>query len=84
MHKKISKAVTGSVLAASMLASATAAFMPMSASAGLMVGQSTFDEGVGLPWHTCETNPAKQTFTISGGSYNVKVVTGKGDRKSVV
>ena len=78
MHKKISKAVTGSVLAASMLASATAAFMPMSASAGLMVGQSTFDEGVGLPWHTCETNPAKQTFTISGGSYNVTVVTGSG------
>ncbi|HOO06215.1 MAG TPA: glycoside hydrolase family 9 protein [Ruminococcus sp.] len=71
MHKKMAKAITGSLMAASMLASTAAAFAPMSADAGLCVGQVDFDEGVGLPWHTCVTNPAKQTMKISGGKYSV-------------
>ncbi len=75
MHKKIAKAITGSLTAAAMLATSAVAFIPMSASAGQQLGQVDFEEGVGLPWHTCETNPAKQTFEISGGSYNVEIVT---------
>ena len=68
MHKKLGKILSSSLLAATMLTTATVSFVaPMSASAGNMLGQSNFDDGVGLPWHTCETNPAKQTFDISGG-----------------
>jgi endoglucanase len=78
MHK-LGKKITGSLMAAAMVASATTAVLaPMSAFAGDQLGQSTFDEGIGLPWHTCETNPAKQTFDITGGTYNVHVVTNKG------
>ncbi|MCI7804013.1 MAG: glycoside hydrolase family 9 protein [Oscillospiraceae bacterium] len=79
MHKRIGKVVTASLMAATMLTTATVGFIaPMSASAGNMVGQSTFDEGIGLPWHTCETNPAKQHFDIDGGSYNVHIDKNKG------
>jgi len=73
MHKKFGKAVTGSLMAATMLATSAAAYVPMSASAGSCVGQSDFDEGVGLPWHICVTNPAEQSFNIDGGSYNVTI-----------
>ena len=74
MHKKFAKAAVAGVMAASMLASTAALFAPMSANAGLMVGQVDFDEGIGLPWHTCETNPAKQKFNISNGTYNVTII----------
>ena len=79
MHKKLGKIISSSLLAASMLTTATVGMIaPMSASAGNMVGQSNFDEGIGLPWHTCETNPAKQSFDIEGGTYNVHIKTNKG------
>ena len=74
MHKKIAKAITSSLMAASMIASSAVALVPMSASAGNCLGQNDFDEGVGLPWHICVTNPAEQKFTISGGTYNCTIV----------
>jgi endoglucanase len=58
MHKKIAKAITSSLMAASMIASSAVALVPMSASAGNCLGQNDFDDGVGLPWHICVTNPA--------------------------
>jgi endoglucanase len=45
----------------------------MSAFAGELLGQTDFDDGVGLPWHTCETLPAKTTFDISGGKYKITI-----------
>ena len=79
MHKKLGKILSSSLLAATMLTTATVSFVaPMSASAGNMLGQSNFDDGVGLPWHTCETNPAKQNFDISGGTYNVEIKNNDG------
>ena len=78
MHNKIAKAITGSLTAAAMLATSAVAFIPMSASAGELLGQTDFEEGVGLPWHTCETNPARQTFDTDGGSYNVHIEVPKG------
>ena len=41
--------------------------------AGELLGQNDFDDGVGLPWHTCETLPAKTTFDISGGKYKITI-----------
>ncbi len=78
MHNKIAKAITGSLTAAAMLATSAVAFIPMNASAGQILGQVDFDEGVGLPWHTCETNPARQTFDIDGGTYNVHIENSDG------
>ena len=75
MHKKFSKAVAGSLMSAAMLATAvTSVLAPMSASAGELLGQTDFEDGTGLPWHTCETNPAKQKFEIKDGKYIVEVV----------
>ena len=74
MHKKIAKAITSSLMAATMIASSAVALVPMSASAGNCLGQNDFDDGVGLPWHICVTNPAEQKFTISGGTYNCTIV----------
>ena len=73
MHKKIAKAVTSSLMAASMVASSVAALIPMSAAAGNCLGQNDFDDGIGLPWHICVTNPAEQKFDISGGTYNCTI-----------
>ena len=72
MNKKISKAVAGSLLSAAMLATAvTGVLAPMSAFAGEQLGNGSFDDGTGLPWHTCETAPARQHFEIADGKYTV-------------
>lgn len=74
MHKKIAKAITGSLLAATMAATTAVQFVaPMSASAGSVVGQSDFNDGIGLPWHTCVTQPAHLTFSITNGAYKVTI-----------
>ena len=49
------------------------AIMPMTAFAGEQLGQNTFDEGVGIPWHVCESGPAKLDFNIDGGTYNITI-----------
>ena len=74
MHKKIARAITSSLMGASVLASSLAAIVPMNAAAGNCLGQNDFDDGIGLPWHICVTNPAEQSFTISGGTYNCTIV----------
>lgn len=79
MHKTFGKKIAGGLMAAAMAVSAaTAVIAPMGAFAGDQLGQSTFDEGIGLPWHTCETNPAKQTFNIKDGTYNITIVNNDG------
>ena len=67
--KKISKVASAGLMAAAMLTTSTVAFIaPMSASAGQCLGETDFTKK-GLPWHTCETNPAKQTFELNDGKY---------------
>lgn len=73
MHKRISKAITASFMAAAMLTTTVATVAPMSVSAGMMVGESEFTKKA-LPWHTCETSPAKQNFEIVDGKFKVTVV----------
>ena len=82
MHKKMAKAVAGSLVAASMLASSAAAVIPMGAFAkDYCVGQTNFDDGIGLPWHICVTNPAEQQFSITGGTYNCTIVNPGGKER---
>ncbi|MGN1411019.1 MAG: glycoside hydrolase family 9 protein [Oscillospiraceae bacterium] len=48
--------------------------VPFGANAGQMLGQLDFDDGIGLPWHICESATAKLEFDISGGTYNITIV----------
>ena len=82
MHKKISKAIVGSLMSAAMLATAvTGVIAPMSASAGQVLGETSFTNKA-LPWHTCETSPAKQDFRLEDEAFHITVKVP--DRKSVV
>jgi endoglucanase len=74
MHARINKKIASGIMAAAM----TMSMAPTNVFAGQQLGQNDFDAGVGLPWHTCETNPAKQTFDISGGTYNVTIKNNDG------
>jgi len=73
MHKKISKAAISSLMSAAMLASSVAAVAPMTVNAGQVLGNGDFDDGTSLPWHTCESQPAKQSFEIKDGKYVVTI-----------
>ncbi len=64
--KKLTAAAAASVMAASALAPAV--------SAGQLLGQMNFDEGVGLPWHTCESAPGECDFKIADGVYSIEIV----------
>lgn len=41
--------------------------------AGQQLGQTDFDDGVGLPWHIVESGPAKMDFAIEDGVYKVTI-----------
>ncbi len=70
--KRKMKALYALTAAAFLMQSAPAAMM--TANAGEMVGQSDFTEGIGLPWHICESMTGKMEFSIDGGTYNITVV----------
>lgn len=43
-------------------------------SAGQQLGQTDFENGIGLPWHVCESQPGKMDFEISDGVYKITIV----------
>lgn len=55
--------------------------LPMTASAGQQLGQTDFEDGVGLPWHVCESAPGKMEFEIANGVYSIKIVNPGGASK---
>ena len=72
--KKLTKRIIGFALALA-LSSANAAFLPtMTAQAGQMLGQTDFENGVGLPWHVCESMTGKMEFEIDNGVYKITIV----------
>jgi len=79
MHKKTKK-LLASAMALAMIAPVAATVTPMKANAGLVVGESTFDHKA-LPWHTCETSPAKQEFNLEDGTFHIKVLVPQGGDK---
>ena len=80
LKKSFGKRLTSGIVTSAMLLTAAGSVLPgvLSASAGEQLGQNDFNDGVGLPWHTCETQPAKQNFTISDGTYNIEIVENGG------
>ncbi len=79
---RIIRTLSGSLLAAAMLTSSTAAFTaPLTADAGQLLGQTDFEDGTGIPWHTCESTPAVQDFEITDdGKYVVRIVNPNGSQ----
>jgi endoglucanase len=78
--KKNTKKILASVMALTMIAPAVANVKPLKANAGLVVGESTFDYKA-LPWHTCESSPAKQEFAIEDGAFHVTILVAEGADK---
>lgn len=48
--------------------------LPNSVFAGQLLGQTDFSDGVGLPWHVCESATGKMEFEISDGVYRITIV----------
>ncbi len=82
MHKRISKAIAASLMAATMIAPTVANIVPMGAFAGQVLGETSFDHKA-LPWHTCESSPAKQDFEFkSDKAFHITVLEPVGAEKS--
>ncbi len=61
-------------LAAGLLAPTLSNIAPLNVDAGQQLGQTDFDEGVGLPWHIVESAPGEMDFSIDNGVYSVTIV----------
>ena len=77
MRRKTSTSIRA-VSAAAAVIIAAAAVMPagisFTANAGQQLGQTDFENGVGLPWHIVESAPGEMDFDISKGVYTVTIV----------
>ena len=72
--KKLTKRIAGFALALA-LAGANAAYLPVTpVYAGQMLGQTDFEDGVGLPWHVCESMTGEMEFEIDNGVYKITIV----------
>lgn len=49
-------------------------FATLEANAGQQLGQTDFEDGVGLPWHIVESAPGEMNFEIDKGVYTVEIV----------
>ena len=76
LKKKLGKKALAFASAAVMAVSATATgltALSMTAFAGEELGEGTFDNGKGLPWHICENATAVMKFDITDGIYVIKL-----------
>jgi endoglucanase len=74
LRNKIGKKLTAGITALAMVASASAASIStLTAFAGEQLGEGTFNDGVGLPWHICENGTGEMAFSISDGVYSIVI-----------
>lgn len=71
---KIFSAIAASVIAMMSFSSHLPEFIPFTANAGQQLGQTNFENGIGLPWHICESAPGKMEFEITDGVYKITIV----------
>ena len=71
---KLAKRFTSLCLALAVTVSSGAYLPVMNVNAGQMLGQTDFENGVGLPWHVCESMTGKMDFEIDNGVYKITVV----------
>ena len=71
-YKKIARGAAGVLLSAAMLFTAQPFSLPVQA--GEQLGATDFDDGVGLPWHIVESEPAKMDFELKDGKYFITII----------
>ena len=54
-------------------AAAPAFMQKPSVYAGQQLGQTDFDDGIGLPWHIVESGPSKMQFALEAGVYKITI-----------
>ncbi len=73
LKTKIGKKLAASVTALAMVASASAASITTLTAYAGMLGEGTFNEGAGLPWHVCENGTGSMAFAIDDGMYSILI-----------
>ncbi len=83
INKKITRAIAIGVMATTLIGNVINPnfLTSMKVSAGELLGQTDFDDGVGLPWHVCESIPGEMEFDISGGKYNITIINPGGEAR---
>lgn len=74
LNKRVLSAVTALLITSGTAAPVLYGAYSLNAGAGQQLGQTNFDEGVGLPWHVCESAPGEMDFEIDNGSYKITIV----------
>lgn len=74
LRRSTLSALTAAVLASSTALPALCGVSEFTAFAGEQLGQTDFDDGVGLPWHVCESAPGEMEFEIDNGVYQITIV----------
>ena len=75
LKSNFGKRFAAGAAALAMAASASAASLSttLTAFAGVMTGEGTFEEGAGLPWHICENGTGEMAFSIADGVYSILI-----------
>ncbi|MBR6967458.1 MAG: glycoside hydrolase family 9 protein [Ruminococcus sp.] len=79
--RRILAAAASLTIAAGAFLPADCLLAPMNALAGQQLGQTDFENGVGLPWHIVESGPGKMDFRIDKGVYSVRIINPGGASK---
>lgn len=74
LRRSTLSALTAAVLASSTALPALCGVSEFTAFAGEQLGQTDFDDGIGLPWHVCESAPGEMEFEIDNGVYQITIV----------
>lgn len=75
LKSKLGKKLAAGATALAMVASASAASLSttLTAFAGMQLGEGTFENGAGLPWHICENGTGSMAFSIANGVYSILI-----------
>lgn len=75
LKSKLGKKLAAGATALAMVASASAASLSttLTAFAGMQLGEGTFENGAGLPWHVCENGTGSMAFSIANGVYSILI-----------
>ena len=65
--------VLGILTALTIAVTSGSALPALSVSAGQLLGQTAFEDGVGLPWHVCESASGKMSFEVTDGAYRITI-----------
>ena len=80
IKKQTASALAAVIIGAVSLTPSAVVMMPV-ANAGQQLGQTDFDDGVGLPWHIVESAPGEMDFEIDNGVYKTTIINPGGASK---